>query len=272
MRNVIECKDVEVIEVGFERTVSREFNSGDMVTVPSGDKAEVLFFAKPEQKYAVLLDSNTTGEVELFEASELTKCAEGCKDMRELILNQLASMRLDEGEAVQNAFESSIEELINQYEDDSVTEICVQDVIVSNFDKAKVVIDDDLLAELECKWDDLFNSATLEYQNHTEEEQEPKYTDALMRSIVMFAELVRDDYNGTPHCKARLGELVDELLAEGYESTEELKVGDTVVTNKKGYHHNVGKVYELTFDGSYIVTFGGIYIAQCYDREELILI
>lgn len=195
--------------------------------------------------------------------------------MRELILSQLASMRLDEGEAVQNAFESSVEELINQYEDDSVTEICVQDVIVSNFDKAKVAIDDDLLAELECKWDDLFDSATLEYQEsiglelignaHTE-----PYTDELMRSIVMFAELVRDDYNGTPHCKDRLGELVDELLAEGYESTEELKVGDTVVTNKKGYHHNVGKVYELTFDGSYIVTFGGIYIAQCYDREELI--
>lgn len=192
--------------------------------------------------------------------------------MRELILSQLASMRLDEGEAVQNAFESSVEELINQYEDDSVTEIHVQDVIVANFDKAKVSIDDDLLAELECKWDDLFNSATLEYQNHTEEEQEPKYEDALMRSISMFGALVSNDYNGTPHCKARLGELVDELLAEGYESTEELNVGAIVVTNKKGQHHNVGKVYEVTFDGSYIVTFGGIYIAQCYDRDELILI
>lgn len=176
MKKAIDCKEVEVVEVGFERTVVREFNSGDMVTVPSGDKAEVLFFAKPEQKYAVLLDSNTTGEVELFEASELTK-----------------------------------------YVEDG-------------------------------------------------------YIDALMRSISMFGALVSNDYNGTPHCKSRLGELVDELLAEGYESTEELNVGAIVVTNKKGQHHNVGKVYEVTFDGSYIVTFGGIYIAQCYDREELILI
>lgn len=197
--------------------------------------------------------------------------------MREYLEQAINETTLMFAEEEVHAFECAFEDLVDQYEDDSVDELLVRDTIVCHFDNNGVEIYDELLYQLEDAFDRIFNYATELYQEATEIDElenatDESYTDELMRSINMFAELVANDYNGTTHCKTRMCELVDELLAEGYESTEPIKQGDTVITNKQGQHHNVGRVYELTFDNSYIVTFGGIYIAQCYDREELIKI
>lgn len=94
----------------------------------------------------------------------------------------------------------------------------------------------------------------------------------LLEVINECAELIREDYNNRDNCLATFDRLVNELIELGYTSNEELKAGDLVVTNKAGQHHNVGKVYEQCFDGDYIVTFGGIYIAQEYRRDEIIKI
>lgn len=204
----------------------------------------------------------------------------------EMFLNKAieeSAKQIDDG-ALQSAFVSACDEIKAQFLDDEVEDIMVCDIIIASLTNNCIFFDDTLVFALADKWDkiqrraedilDEFmrNDQTDVSAMSPENVDSKAYTDELMRSINMFAELVANDYNGTTHCKTRMCELVDELLAEGYESTEPIKQGDTVITNKRGQHHNVGKVYELTFDNSYIVTFGGIYIAQCYDREELIKI
>ena len=60
--------------IGFERTVIRTFNSGDKVITPSGEIANVLHFATPEQMYLV----NVEGKVdcELYKEEDLKKVEE----------------------------------------------------------------------------------------------------------------------------------------------------------------------------------------------------
>lgn len=224
--------------------------------------------------------------VAIYDSIKAEESGEEDEPTMEMFLNKAIEESANQigNEAMRGAFIDACNEIKAQFLDDEVEDIMVCDIIMSNLTNNCIFFDDGLVFALADKWDkiqrhaeDILDEFMRNDQTHVdamspENVNAEYYTQELLRSINMFASLVANDYNGATHCKARLDELVNELLAEGYKSAEKLTAGDTVITNKKGQHHNVGKVYEVTFDNSYIVTFGGIYIAQCYDREELIKI